>query len=265
MERIVERGGGLDVHRDTIAACVRVPGASGRADVRDDGGGKPAGPAGLAGGPRGDTRGDGEHGRVLETRVLRPRRGGHVPARQRRPRQAGPRTEDRCAGLRLARAIAGAGLLRGSFVPPAPIRELRDLTRYRKVLIEERSREANRLHKVLQDADIKLASVARDILGVSGRAMLAPWSTAPRIPRCWRTWRAASSAASGRRCARPWRGASAPIMRFSSASCWPTWTTWTRPSRPERAGGGGDRPFGGRSSSWTRSGGGDPHGGSAGG
>jgi transposase len=64
------------------------------------------------------------------------------------------------------------GLLRGSFVPPAPIRELRDLTRYRKALIQERSREANRLHKVLQDADVKLASVARDILGVSGRAML---------------------------------------------------------------------------------------------
>ena len=65
------------------------------------------------------------------------------------------------------------GLLRGSFVPPAPMRELSDLTRYRKVLIQERSREENRLHKVLQDADIKLASVARDILGVSGRAMLA--------------------------------------------------------------------------------------------
>ena len=64
------------------------------------------------------------------------------------------------------------GLLRGSFVPPAPIRELRDLTRYRKGLIQDRSREANRLHKVLQDADVKLASVARDILGVSGRAML---------------------------------------------------------------------------------------------
>jgi transposase len=64
------------------------------------------------------------------------------------------------------------GLLRGSFVPPAPIRELRDLTRYRKVLIEERTREVNRLHKVLEDAGIKLASVATDILGVSGRAML---------------------------------------------------------------------------------------------
>jgi transposase len=64
------------------------------------------------------------------------------------------------------------GLLRGSFVPPAPIRELRDLTRYRKSLIQERAREANRVHKLLEDAGIKLAMVATDILGISGRAML---------------------------------------------------------------------------------------------
>jgi transposase len=64
------------------------------------------------------------------------------------------------------------GLLRGSFVPPKPIRELRDLTRYRKTLIKERQREANRLHKVLEDAGIKLGCVATDILGVSGRAMI---------------------------------------------------------------------------------------------
>src|SRR4029453_3606460 len=64
------------------------------------------------------------------------------------------------------------GLLRGSFVPPGPIRELPDLTRYRKVRIQDRTREVNRLHKVLEDAGIKLASVATDILGVSGRAML---------------------------------------------------------------------------------------------
>jgi len=64
------------------------------------------------------------------------------------------------------------GLLRGSFVPPPLIRDLRDLTRYRRVLIDERTREANRLHKLLQEAGIKLASVASDVLGVSGRAML---------------------------------------------------------------------------------------------
>src|SRR4030095_2057389 len=64
------------------------------------------------------------------------------------------------------------GLLRSSFGPPGTIRELRDLNRHRKGLIQERQREANRLHKVLQDAGIKLASVATNILGVSGRAML---------------------------------------------------------------------------------------------
>jgi transposase len=64
------------------------------------------------------------------------------------------------------------GLLRGSFVPPAPIRELRDLTRYRKALIQDRTREVNRLHKILEDAGIKLATVATDIIGVSGRTML---------------------------------------------------------------------------------------------
>jgi len=65
------------------------------------------------------------------------------------------------------------GLLRGSFVPPVPIRELRDLTRYRHVLVQDRTREANRLHKVLTDAGIQLASVASNVLGTSGRAMLA--------------------------------------------------------------------------------------------
>jgi transposase len=64
------------------------------------------------------------------------------------------------------------GLLRGSFVPPKPIRRLRDLTRYRKALIGERTRMVNRLHKVLEDAGVKLAIVATDVMGVSGRAMM---------------------------------------------------------------------------------------------
>jgi transposase len=65
-----------------------------------------------------------------------------------------------------------AGLLRASFVPPESIRALRNLTRYRKTQIEERRREANRLHKILEDTGIKLDCVASDILGASGRAML---------------------------------------------------------------------------------------------
>jgi len=64
------------------------------------------------------------------------------------------------------------GLLRGSFVPPRPTRELRDLTRYRVSLAQECNRVANRIQKVLEDANIKLASVATDALGASGRLMI---------------------------------------------------------------------------------------------
>jgi transposase len=64
------------------------------------------------------------------------------------------------------------GLLKASFVPPEPIRELRDLTRQRTQLIGERASAANRIQKVLEDANIKLAGVATDVLGVSGRDML---------------------------------------------------------------------------------------------
>ena len=74
------------------------------------------------------------------------------------------------------------GLLRASFVPPKPIRELRDLTRYRKSLIGERQRETNRLQKVLEDAGVKLACVASRVLGVSGRAMLDALVAGTRDP-----------------------------------------------------------------------------------
>jgi transposase len=65
------------------------------------------------------------------------------------------------------------GLLQASFIPPQPIRDLRDLMRYRKTLIYERGDEVNRLQKVLETANIKLSSVATDVLGKSGRAMIA--------------------------------------------------------------------------------------------
>jgi transposase len=69
--------------------------------------------------------------------------------------------------------LGECGLLKASFVPPEPIRHLRDLTRYRSTLAVERTREANRLEKELEDAGIKLSTVASDILGRSGREMLA--------------------------------------------------------------------------------------------
>jgi transposase len=64
------------------------------------------------------------------------------------------------------------GLLTASFVPPAPIRDLRELTRYRKTLVQQRADEVNRVQKTLETANLKLASGASDVLGVSGRAML---------------------------------------------------------------------------------------------
>ncbi|MFF4410863.1 IS110 family transposase [Streptomyces sp. NPDC001404] len=75
------------------------------------------------------------------------------------------------------------GLVRPSFVPPEPIRQLRDLTRYRTEVVRERTREAQRLEKLLEDAGIKLSSVVSDILGVSGRAMLEALIRGERDPQ----------------------------------------------------------------------------------
>jgi transposase len=74
------------------------------------------------------------------------------------------------------------GLLRGSFVPPAEIAKLRDLTRYRSKIIGERVRETQRIQKLLEDAGVKLGSVATDVLGVSCRRMLEALIAGERDP-----------------------------------------------------------------------------------
>ncbi len=78
--------------------------------------------------------------------------------------------------------LGAHGLVRGSVVPPEPIRQLRDLTRTRTVVTRERGREVQRLEKLLEDAGIKLSSVATDIIGVSGRAMLEALIAGQRDP-----------------------------------------------------------------------------------
>lgn len=78
--------------------------------------------------------------------------------------------------------LGAHGLLRSSFIPPAPIRELRELTRYRKSLVQDRVSEINRAEKVLEAANIKLATVVSDILGVSGRAMMRALIKGERNP-----------------------------------------------------------------------------------
>jgi transposase len=78
--------------------------------------------------------------------------------------------------------LGAHGLVRGSFVPPEPIRRLRDLTRTRTTIVRERAREIQRMEKLLEDAGIKLSSVATDINGVSGRAMLEALIAGQRDP-----------------------------------------------------------------------------------
>ncbi len=176
MERIVERCAGLDVHKDSLTACVRVPGPSGwrEQDTRTFQT-TTRGLVALADWLRGygvtlvGMESTGVYWKPVyylledefECWLLNAQHLRNVPGRKTDVKDA----EWICQLLE-------HGLVRPSFVPPREIRELRDLTRYRKAKIEERTREVQRLDKVLQDAGIKLSSVASEVLGVSGRAML---------------------------------------------------------------------------------------------
>jgi transposase len=176
MDVVVERVGALDVHKASVTACVRVPAERGRRE---------------------------EHVAQFSTTVqgllaLRDWLAAHCVGQvameatgvywkpvwaileddfelllvnARHVKQVPGRKTDVSDAAWLCR-LAEAGLLRASLVPPKPVRDLRDLTRYRKAQIRDRQREANRLHKVMQDTGIKLDSVASDLLGKSGRAML---------------------------------------------------------------------------------------------
>jgi transposase len=74
------------------------------------------------------------------------------------------------------------GLLQPSFIPPREIRDLREVTRYRRKLVQERAAQVNRIQKILEDANIKLGSVVSDITGVSARAMLAALLAGDQTP-----------------------------------------------------------------------------------
>ncbi len=176
MDIVVERCAGLDVHKDLVVACVRVPSETGERETK------------LAsfstytkdllalrdwlvalGVTRVGMEATGVYWKpvlyVLEDELdcwlLNARHMRNVPGRK---------TD--VADAEWICQLTEHGLVRASFVPPPEIRDIRELTRYRRTVVEERSREAQRLDKVLQDAGIKLSSVASDILGASGRAML---------------------------------------------------------------------------------------------
>src|SRR5215510_2859622 len=175
MNPVVERGAGLDVHQATVVATVRIPDGASRKSITET---FPTTTAGLLtlrdwlqahGVTHVAMESTGVYWKpvyyILEDSFTLLLVNAHhlkqVPGRK--------------SDVRYSEWIAQLlewGLLRSSLVTPAPIRDLRDLTRYRKHQSRDRAREVNRLHRVLEDAGIKLSTVATDVMGVSGRAML---------------------------------------------------------------------------------------------
>ena len=176
METIYRCRAGLDIHKMTVVACVRRLEPSGRVheEVRTSGTMTAEllllsdwlAEAGVTHVAMGST---GVYWKpvfnLLEGRfvvlLVNPRHMKQVPGRKTDVKD--------CQWIA---QLLRCGLLRGSFIPPRPIRELRDLTRQRSQLVAEKASVANRIQKVLEDADIKLGAVATDVLGVSGRAMI---------------------------------------------------------------------------------------------
>jgi len=189
MDVLIDRCAGLDVHQKTVVACVRSPGKGRQKRVSE-----------VA------TFGTFEHqlvelrdwlvacgvtavameatgvywkpvwhvldeGEPFELLLVNPAHIKNVPGRK----------TDVNDATWIAQLLE-CGLLRGSFVPPVEIRELREVTRYRRQLTEERARETQRLQKVLEDANVKLTSVVSDVLGVSGRLILDALCAGERDP-----------------------------------------------------------------------------------
>lgn len=186
MDVLVDRAAGLDVHKDVVVACVRTPGEDGGrvSEVRSFGTTtrqlcELADWLAARGVTRVGMESTGVYWRpvyyLLEERfevwLLNAQHMRNVPGRKTDVQDA-----EWCAQL------LEHGLVRPSFVPPPPIRELRTLTRYRRTQVEERTREVQRLDKVLQDAGLKLSSVASDILGKSGRDILDALVAGQRDP-----------------------------------------------------------------------------------
>jgi transposase len=175
MEVIVERPAALDVHKAQVTACVRVPAQGGREPHLAE---FPTTVRGLLA-LRDWLVAHRVSQVVMEATGVYWKPVWHILeddfelmlVNARHVKQVPGRKTDLSDAAWLCQ-LAEAGLLKANFVPPKPIRELRQLTRYRKTQIAERQREANRLHKALEDTNIKLGCVASDILGVSGRAML---------------------------------------------------------------------------------------------
>jgi len=176
MERVIEACAGLDVHRATVVATVRCTGPGGkRVETTETFATTAADLIVLRDwlGAHGVTHVALESTGVYWKPVYYALEADCVVvlANARHVAQVPGRKTDVRDSAWLAQLLEH-GLIRGSFVPPPPIRALRELTRARTALIQDRTRVINRLHKVLEDAGVKLATVVSEVLGVSGRAML---------------------------------------------------------------------------------------------
>ncbi|WP_239406237.1 IS110 family transposase, partial [Frankia sp. Cj3] len=176
MDVLIDRVAGLDVHRDTVVAAVRAPGRGGarRSEVRTFAT-TGAGLTRLADwltGERVSLVGMESTGvywkpvfylleNSFECWLLNAQHMHNVPGRK----------TDVGDSVWIAQLLEH-GLVRPSFVPPKPIRALRDLTRHRRTTVEDRTRAVQRLEKIMQDCGITLTSVASELLGTSGRAMI---------------------------------------------------------------------------------------------
>jgi transposase len=188
MEVVITRCAGLDVHKATVVATVRMPGDDGRRRIVTETFGTMT-PDLIAlrewlqayGVTQVALESTGVYWKpvyyvledAFELLLINMQALKHVPGRK----------TDVKDSEWLAQLLE-CGLLRSSFVPPPPIRELRDITRYRVQQTRDRSREVNRLQKVLEDAGVKLTSVLTDVMGASGRAMveaLVAGTTDPQV------------------------------------------------------------------------------------
>ena len=188
-EQLIERVAALDIGKATLVCCTRVPGEQGRRVQTVTGHATMTRSLGLLadrllelGVTRVVMEATSDYWKppfyVLEANGLQvwlvnAKDVKHLPGR--------PKT-DLLDAVWLCK-VAERQMIRPSFVPPPPIRRLRDLTRYRVSLVAERTREKNRVEKLLEDAQIKLSAVVSDLFGVSGRAMLAALIAGERNPR----------------------------------------------------------------------------------
>lgn len=187
MEVVIDRCAGLDVAKDEVVACVRVPGRgrARRQEIRTFAT-FTAGLEALAGW----LSAEGISHVVMEATgqywkpvwYLLEEQGFDLKLVNARHVKILPGRKTDVADAAWLCELLEHGLLRGSFVPPPALRELRDLTRYRKRLIQDHTSECQRVQKTLEDAGIKLDSVASDVLGLSGRHMLRALVAGERNP-----------------------------------------------------------------------------------